>query len=147
MASQYCPLPHGSSRFKISNNILIGDITGPWNMQGLQQAHKRTNQAIADLCYTNFGAMMIVRGVGLYTPDAEIFAHQAIATRADSGGRCIAFIYSTEESKSISLLQLMRLYNSHGIKAQGFSSVEPAISWMAEHGYVLDKKSDLTDWL
>jgi len=138
---------HGSSRHRVSNNILIADTTGPWNRQGLQQAQQSALKASQQFNGNPFGVITIVRGIGVYTPDAEAFAHQAIRGRADAGGRCIAIIYASQAAIGISSLQLIKLYNANGIDAKDFTAAEPAISWMASNGFTLANPADLTDWL
>jgi hypothetical protein len=120
---------HGKFNIQAFEHILLVDLTGPWNVEFVEQLHLEVIEKIKGVNIDNFGVLLIPRGEALSIKEA-INYHIAFIKQAKSKAIAVNLEHSTIPFLTQELLE--SVYKAAGMEYGFFPDNDSAKIWLEE---------------
>ncbi|PCI55651.1 MAG: hypothetical protein COB45_06270 [Gammaproteobacteria bacterium] len=123
---------HGSYRIEQQNNILLIDIDeqSTFNDVVSEQYHKDIKIMTQKMRNNPWASLITLKGIGVFTPDAEENLIETTHYRVENGMIAIAVVIIDSTYADTLQLQLQRIYQSSSVQFNFFSDTKHAKYWL-----------------
>ncbi|MBL4900328.1 MAG: hypothetical protein JKX76_11940 [Colwellia sp.] len=123
---------HGSYRIEQQNNILLIDIDeqSTFNDVVSEQYHEDIKIITQKMRKNPWASLITLKGIGVFTPDAEQNLIETTHYRVENGMIAIAVVIIDSTYADTLQLQLQRIYQSSAVQFNFFSDPKHAKRWL-----------------
>ncbi len=123
---------HGHFSLELSGNILVVDAVGPFNDKVVEKYYDDIQDLIAEIEHQAWGSLVIYRGNGIFTPEAETSLIDITKKRMERGMVANATVFLDSVHADLQQMQLRRIYNTCRLPFYVFSDKSTAKGWLAD---------------
>lgn len=123
---------HGSYRIEQQNNILLIDIDeqSTFNDVVSEQYHEDIKIITQKMRKNPWASLITLKGIGVFTPDAEQNLIETTHYRVENGMIAIAVVIIDSTYADTLQMQLQRIYQSSAVQFNFFSDTKHAKCWL-----------------
>lgn len=123
-------IPHGNTEVFFFNDILLVHATGPFNREGVVEYSEHLSILISNNTQY-FSKILVLAGLALFTPDAEVLIVHAIRKLKDKGLNMIAILIKEPAVAHIIMAQFSNIFMRAGVLYTFSTSLKDAERWLA----------------
>ena len=125
-------LDHGILNFKLDDNILIIEGTGPWNKEALLLSSDTAGLAQKPRIKKKWGVIAILNGDPIHTPDAASLLIEYVTYDKLHGRVATAVILKNASSPEFGRKHIDKIYEQAGELCQFFENLCDAKIWIKQ---------------
>lgn len=125
-------LDHGILNFRLDDNILIIEGTGPWNREALLLSFDTAGLVQKQRIKKKWGVIAILNGDPIHTPDATTLLIEYVTYDKLHGRVATAVILKNARSPELGRKHIDKIYEQAGELCQFFDNLHDAKSWIKE---------------
>ncbi|NQZ80319.1 MAG: hypothetical protein HRT52_04815 [Colwellia sp.] len=120
---------HGQYKLSTSDNIIVIEAEGPWNLEFFQQMHDDFRAAYHQLDKNNYAILFIPHGETIAISEA-LTLHESFVLQGNAKGIAINLQYSSTPLSGESMFR--QVYEKTGLKHAFFDNTKDAKSWLEQ---------------
>lgn len=121
---------HGIYAVEVKGKVMIVDAQGPFNDELVKSYTQAVKSAVMHLSGEAWGQIIILRGLSLFTPDAEQLLYDVTVWRKEHNLSASAVLMLNTEAKELVRSQISRIYEKASIEYGFYEDIESAMTWL-----------------